>query len=144
MRTEYPDIGGLSDYVSYWFRKTHDLLPEGGRAGLVATANIRSATRRAITLDYMSTTAAPSPRPLRTSPVRRRHGRGLHRQLGQGYESRSEDPLAHPRDDEDGGREITGSLSPEHRPCASEQAGGQSPPAGLLSGPDPSTHARLP
>jgi hypothetical protein len=26
LRREYPDIGGTSDYVSYWFRKTHDLI----------------------------------------------------------------------------------------------------------------------
>jgi SAM-dependent methyltransferase len=49
----YPDIGGTSDYVSYWFRKTHDLLPEGGRAGLVGTANIRSGDSRKNTLDYI-------------------------------------------------------------------------------------------
>jgi hypothetical protein len=24
IRRAYPDIGGLSDYVSYWFRKTQD------------------------------------------------------------------------------------------------------------------------
>lgn len=49
----YPDIGGLADYVVYWFRKTHDLLPEGGRAGLVGTANIRSGDSRTHSLDYI-------------------------------------------------------------------------------------------
>ncbi|HKG38477.1 MAG TPA: DNA methyltransferase [Conexibacter sp.] len=53
LRNSYPDIGGASDYVSYWFRKTHDLLPDGGRAGLVATANIRSGDTRKSTLDYI-------------------------------------------------------------------------------------------
>jgi len=49
----YPDIGGMSDYVSYWFRKAHDLLPDGGRAGLVGTANIRSGDTRKNTLDHI-------------------------------------------------------------------------------------------
>jgi len=53
LKRTYPDIGGTSDYVSYWFRKTHDLLPEGGRAGLVGTANIRSGDSRKNTLDYI-------------------------------------------------------------------------------------------
>jgi hypothetical protein len=53
LRRLYPDIAGLSDYVSYWFRKTHDLLPKEGRAGLVGTANIRSGDTREATLDYI-------------------------------------------------------------------------------------------
>jgi hypothetical protein len=53
LRRAYPDIAGTSDYVSYWFRKTHDLLPRGGRAGLVGTANIRSGDTRKNTLDYI-------------------------------------------------------------------------------------------
>lgn len=53
LRREYPDIGGTSDYVTYWFRKVHDHLPEGGRAGLVGTANIRSGDTRKNTLDYI-------------------------------------------------------------------------------------------
>ena len=53
LRRAYPDIGGTSDYVSYWFRKAHDLLPEGGRAGLVGTANIRSGDTRKNTLDHI-------------------------------------------------------------------------------------------
>ena len=53
IRRAYPDIGGLSDYVSYWFRKTHDEMREGDRAGLVGTANIRFGDTRASTLDYI-------------------------------------------------------------------------------------------
>lgn len=53
LRRAYPDIAGTSDYVSYWFRKAHDLLPEGARAGLVGTANIRSGDTRSNTLDYI-------------------------------------------------------------------------------------------
>jgi len=32
LKRAYPDIGGTSDYVTYWFRKAHDLLPENGHA----------------------------------------------------------------------------------------------------------------
>jgi hypothetical protein len=53
LHTTYPDIGGLSDYVVYWFRKTHDEMPMGGRAGLVGTSNIRSGDSRASSLDYI-------------------------------------------------------------------------------------------
>ncbi len=53
LRKTYPEVGGLADYVVYWFRKTHDLLPEGGRAGLVGTANIRSGDSRKYSLDYI-------------------------------------------------------------------------------------------
>lgn len=53
LRRAYPDIGGTSDYVSYWFRKTHELMPHGARAGLVGTANIRSGDTRKHTLDYI-------------------------------------------------------------------------------------------
>lgn len=53
LRRAYPDIAGTSDYVSFWFRKTHDLMPEGARAGLVGTANIRSGDTRKNTLNYI-------------------------------------------------------------------------------------------
>lgn len=53
LRRAYPDIAGTSDYVSFWFRKTHELMPAGGRAGLVATANVRSGDTRKNTLDYI-------------------------------------------------------------------------------------------
>lgn len=53
MQRTYPDIGGLADYVVYWFRKTHDLMPDGSRAGLVATANVRSGDSRKHSLDYV-------------------------------------------------------------------------------------------
>jgi hypothetical protein len=51
---EFPDIGGVSDYVSYWFRKTHDLLPAGKRAGLVGTNTIRQSDTRRASLDYIT------------------------------------------------------------------------------------------
>jgi hypothetical protein len=53
LQKTYPDIGGLADYVVYWFRKTHDLMPDDGRAGLVGTSNIRSGDSRKHSLDYI-------------------------------------------------------------------------------------------
>jgi hypothetical protein len=50
---EYPNIGGVSDFVTYWFPLTHDALPEGGRAGLVATQAVRDASSRVASLDYV-------------------------------------------------------------------------------------------
>ncbi len=44
---------GVSDFVCYWFPRTQDHLPEGGRAGLVATKTIRETSSRAASLDYV-------------------------------------------------------------------------------------------
>lgn len=49
----FPDVGGVSDYVSYWFRLAQDRLPEGGRAGLVGTNTIRQSDTRKVSLDYV-------------------------------------------------------------------------------------------
>ena len=49
----YPDVKGVSDFVAYWFRKTHDLLGEGHRAGLVGTNTIREVDTRKASLDYI-------------------------------------------------------------------------------------------
>jgi hypothetical protein len=49
----YPEVGGVSDYVAYWFQLAHDRLPEGGRAGLVGTKTIRQTDTRRVSLDYI-------------------------------------------------------------------------------------------
>ena len=49
----YPEVSGVSDFVTYWFPLTHRHLPEGGRAGLVATQAIRDASSRKASLDYV-------------------------------------------------------------------------------------------
>lgn len=49
----FPDVGGVSDYVVYWFRLAHDRLPPGGRAGLVGTNSIRETASRRASLDYI-------------------------------------------------------------------------------------------
>lgn len=41
LRARYPDVSGMADYCVYWFRRAHDALPVGGRAGLVGTNTIR-------------------------------------------------------------------------------------------------------
>lgn len=53
LELDYPDIGGVSDFVCYWFPKAHDHLPDGGRAGYVATATIRENDSRKASLDYI-------------------------------------------------------------------------------------------
>lgn len=50
---QFPEVTGLSDYVVYWFRKAHDLLPRGARAGLVGTSAIRRSDSRRASLDYI-------------------------------------------------------------------------------------------
>src|SRR5947207_13604246 len=53
LRKAYPEIPGRADYCVYWFRKTHDQLPDSGRAGLVGTQNIRNNWSRIGGLDYI-------------------------------------------------------------------------------------------
>lgn len=47
LRARYPEVSGLADYCVYWFRRAHDALPAGGRAGLVGTNTIRQNESRA-------------------------------------------------------------------------------------------------
>ena len=53
LRAAYPDIPGRADYCVYWFRKAHDCLREGQRAGLVGTNTIRQNYAREGGLDYI-------------------------------------------------------------------------------------------
>lgn len=53
LRNKYPDIPGRADYCVYWFRKAHDHLTPGGRAGLVGTNTIRQNYSREGGLDYI-------------------------------------------------------------------------------------------
>jgi type II restriction/modification system DNA methylase subunit YeeA len=53
LRDRYPDVPGRADYCVYWFRRAHDELPEGGRAGLVGTNTIRQNYSREGGLDYI-------------------------------------------------------------------------------------------
>ena len=53
LRERFPDVPGMADYCVYWFRKAHDHLSEGGRAGLVGTNTIRQNYSREGSLDYI-------------------------------------------------------------------------------------------
>jgi type II restriction/modification system DNA methylase subunit YeeA len=51
--TAFPNVPKMADYCVHWFRRAHDALPEGGRAGLVATNTIRQNETREASLDYV-------------------------------------------------------------------------------------------
>ncbi|MGP7984291.1 DNA methyltransferase [Rhodoblastus sp.] len=53
LRARYPEIDGRSDYCVYWFRRAHDHLKAGQRAGLVGTNTIRQNYSREAGLDYI-------------------------------------------------------------------------------------------
>ncbi len=53
LRNAFPEVHGKADYCAYWFRRTHDRLRHGGRAGLVGTQSIRLAKTREASLDYI-------------------------------------------------------------------------------------------
>tara|TARA_Y100000310_G_scaffold317889_1_gene371304 strand:- start:528 stop:3404 length:2877 start_codon:yes stop_codon:yes gene_type:complete len=53
VRSRYPDVPGRADYCVYWFRRAHDELAEGCRAGLVGTNTIRQNYSRQGGLDYI-------------------------------------------------------------------------------------------
>lgn len=44
---------GLKDYAVYWFRKAHERLADGGRAGLVATTSITQNRSRGASLEWI-------------------------------------------------------------------------------------------
>lgn len=50
---ESTGVDGLVNLCCYWFRRAHDFLPTGGRAGLVATSGIRIGKARETALDYI-------------------------------------------------------------------------------------------
>lgn len=53
LRKHYPKVPGRANYCVYWFRKAHDHLQEGQRAGLVGTNTIRDNYSREGGLDYI-------------------------------------------------------------------------------------------
>jgi hypothetical protein len=53
IRKKFKDVPGRADYCVYWFRKTHDFLEAGKRAGLVGTNTIRQNYSRVGGLDYI-------------------------------------------------------------------------------------------
>ena len=53
IRKAYQEISGKADYCVWWFRKAHDVLKEGARAGLVGTNTISQTNSRKSGLDYI-------------------------------------------------------------------------------------------
>jgi hypothetical protein len=53
VRARYPEVPGRADYCVYWFRRAHDELQPGARAGLVGTNTIRQNYSRQGGLDYI-------------------------------------------------------------------------------------------
>jgi hypothetical protein len=53
VRDRFPDVPGHADYCVYWFRKAHDHLDVGERAGLVGTNTIRQNYSREGGLNYI-------------------------------------------------------------------------------------------
>ena len=53
VRDRYPDVPGRADYCVYWFRRAHDELDPGERAGLVGTNTIRQNYSREGSLDHI-------------------------------------------------------------------------------------------
>lgn len=51
LKERYRGVGG--DLYVYWFRRAHERLGHGGRAGLVASSNIRVGGNRSASLDYI-------------------------------------------------------------------------------------------
>lgn len=52
----YPQVPGRADYCVYFFRRAHDHLPAGGRAGLVGTNTVRQNHSREGGLDHVVAT----------------------------------------------------------------------------------------
>ena len=53
LHAAYPDVPGRADFCVYWFRRAHDQLKEGQRAGLVGTNTIRQNYSREGSLDHI-------------------------------------------------------------------------------------------
>ncbi|HQV51559.1 MAG: class I SAM-dependent DNA methyltransferase [Flavobacteriales bacterium] len=53
LHAAYPEVPGRADFCVYWFRRAHDHLKEGQRAGLVGTNTIRENYSRNGSLDHI-------------------------------------------------------------------------------------------
>ena len=55
LRDAFPTVHGKADFCSLWFRRAHERLLDGGRAGLIGTSSIREGSSREASLDYVVT-----------------------------------------------------------------------------------------
>ncbi len=53
VQNAFPGVHGKADYCVYWFRKAHDNMKEGARAGLVGTNSITMTNSRLGSLDHI-------------------------------------------------------------------------------------------
>ena len=53
IKAAFPDVPGRADFCVHWFRKAHEVLKPGCRAGLVGTNTIRQNYSREGGLDYI-------------------------------------------------------------------------------------------
>jgi len=53
VRQRFPEVPGRADFCVFWFRKAHELMKDGQRAGLVGTNTIRQNYSRVGGLDYI-------------------------------------------------------------------------------------------
>jgi hypothetical protein len=53
LQERFPGVNGRTDLCAYWFRRAHDHLRPGARAGLVATNSIRDGNTREASTDYI-------------------------------------------------------------------------------------------
>jgi hypothetical protein len=53
LQKRFPAVNGRADFCSFWFRRAHDHLKPGRRAGLVATNTIREGNTREAATDYI-------------------------------------------------------------------------------------------
>lgn len=54
LRAAFPGVHGRADYCGFWFRRAHDALRDGSRAGLIGTSSIRNGATGAASLEYIS------------------------------------------------------------------------------------------
>ena len=54
LRAAFPDVPGRADFCVHWFRKAHEVLKPGCRAGLVGTNTVRQNYSRQGGLDYIT------------------------------------------------------------------------------------------
>ncbi|WP_438003738.1 DNA methyltransferase [Sorangium sp. So ce321] len=53
LQSRYPEVNGRADFCAYWFRRAHERLATGTRAGLVATNTIREGNTREAATDFI-------------------------------------------------------------------------------------------
>lgn len=53
LQQRFSSVNGRADFCAYWFRRAHEHLPIGGRAGLIGTNSIRDGRTREAATDFI-------------------------------------------------------------------------------------------